>query len=126
MSLRTPLGRVRGLGSAKEGTHHWWMQRVTAVALVPLTLWLVVVIIRLSSAGFEQANDFVANPLVMVGLLLALGVMFYHAQLGLQVVIEDYVHTEWLKLTSLIGMKFTCVALAVASAVAVIRIGLGA
>lgn len=124
MSLQTPLGRVRGLGSAKEGTRHWWLQRLTAVALVPLSVWMVVVAVQLIGADYATAHAFVANPVATVAALLLIGALFYHVQLGLQVVIEDYVHVEWLKLTSLIAIKFVVIFLGVAAAVAVVRISL--
>jgi len=125
MSLRTPLGRVRGLGSAKGGTSHWWSQRLTALALIPLCLWLVVVAVSYAGADYESAVAFVASPMVTIILLLLIGAMFYHAQLGLQVVVEDYVHVDWLKFTVLIAMKFALIIAAVAAATSVIRVSLG-
>jgi succinate dehydrogenase / fumarate reductase membrane anchor subunit len=125
MSLKTPLGQVRGLGSAKDGTNHWWMQRLTALALVPLTLWLAVVAVSYSGADYPAAVELVSNPAVTVTLLLLIGAMFYHAQLGLQVVIEDYVHLEWLKLSALIGVKFAAIVAAVVAVMSVMRVSLG-
>ncbi|MFQ6023502.1 MAG: succinate dehydrogenase, hydrophobic membrane anchor protein [Acidiferrobacterales bacterium] len=125
MSLRTPLAHVRGLGSAKEGTHHWWMQRLTAVALVPLSLWFVAFIVALATAEHGTVVEWIRSPVVTVLLLLFIVAVFHHAQLGLQVIIEDYVHGEWLKVTSLIIMKFAAVALAFASIVAVLRVAFG-
>jgi succinate dehydrogenase / fumarate reductase membrane anchor subunit len=125
MSLKTPLGQVRGLGSAKDGTNHWWMQRLTALALVPLTLWLAVVAVSYSGADYPAAVELVSNPAVTVTLLLLIGAMFYHAQLGLQVVIEDYVHLEWLKLSALIGVKFATIVAAVVAVMSVMRVSLG-
>lgn len=125
MSLRTPLAHVRGLGSAKAGTHHWWMQRLTAVALVPLSLWFVAFIVALATAGHGTVVEWIRSPVVTVLLLLFIVAVFHHAQLGLQVIIEDYVHGEWFKVTSLIIMKFAAVALAFASIVAVLRVAFG-
>ena len=124
MSLRTPLGRVRGLGSAKEGTDHWWLQRVTAIALVPLCLWFVIFIIKLTGASHELASLWVQQPINAILLILLITVVFYHAILGLQVVIEDYVQQEWLKLLSLLLMKFVLIIAGFSAIFAVLRIAL--
>ena len=100
MSLRSPLGKVRGLGSAKEGVAHWWAQRMTAVALVPLLIWFVASVCAMTGAGYDAVHDWIATPMVSIMLVLLTLAVFHHAQLGLQVVIEDYVHTEWLKIAS--------------------------
>lgn len=92
MSLRTPLARVRHLGLAKDGTHHWWLQRVTALALLPLTLWFVISVIGLAGADHDAVAAWAGHPLSAALLVLLLVATFYHAVLGLQVVIEDYVH----------------------------------
>ena len=97
MSIRTPLGRARGLGSAKTGTDHWWMQRVTALALIPLVIWFVVSMIIVTGADHETALAFIGSPINAVLLTLLIIATFYHGQLGLQVVIEDYVHGEFTK-----------------------------
>ena len=94
MSLRTPLGRVRGLGSAKEGTAHWWAQRLTAIALVPLVLWFAVSLIVLAGADHATVAAWLRDPVAAVLMLLLILAGFHHAQLGMQVVIEDYVHSE--------------------------------
>jgi succinate dehydrogenase / fumarate reductase membrane anchor subunit len=125
MSLRSPLGRARGLGSAKDGVSHWWWQRLTAAALIPLTLWFVASVALLSGAGHEEVTAWIATPYVAVLLSIYLAVLFHHSQLGLQVVIEDYVHLEWLKLASIVLVKFVHVLLAAASIFAVLRIALG-
>ena len=122
MSLRTPLGRVRGLGSAKEGTHHWWMQRVTAVALVPLSLWFIVSLIRLSGADHAAAVAWLASPVTAVFMLLTIIGVFHHLQLGLQVVIEDYIHNEAMKVACVLGVKLASFALAVAAGFAVLKV----
>jgi succinate dehydrogenase / fumarate reductase membrane anchor subunit len=121
-SLRSPLGRARGLGSAKDGTHHWWGQRVTAVALVPLVLWFVIGVLRLIGAPHLEVAQWMGHP-VNAALLAALIVaVFHHAQLGLQVVIEDYVHAEGAKVALLLLMKGACWLLAAAALLSVIRI----
>jgi succinate dehydrogenase / fumarate reductase membrane anchor subunit len=124
-SLRSALGRVRGLGSAKEGVDHWWRQRLTAIALVPLGIWFVVGAIGLVGADFNGAADWVANPFNAVLLLLLIFATFQHAELGLQVVIEDYIHAEPAKMVLLVLTKFVCLALGVACAFSVVRITLG-
>ena len=118
--MRSPLGRAIGLGSAKEGVEHWWLQRITAVALVPLSLWFVIAIIRLVGADSDSVRDWVGNPLPATMLVLLLIATFYHASLGLQVVIEDYIHAELTKLGLVIIVRLGCVALAVAGMFAVL------
>lgn len=125
MSLRTPLGRVRGLGSAKEGTAHWWAQRLTAIALVPLVLWFAVSLIILTGADHAAVAAWLGNPAAAVLMLLLILAGFHHAQLGMQVVIEDYVHTEWLKLALLMTVKFAAIALGVGAAFSVLKIAFG-
>src|SRR5271167_2499811 len=124
--MRSPLGRAIGLGWAKEGVEHWWLQRVTAVALVPLTLWFVIAIIRLVGADVDTVRDWVGNPLPAILLVLLLIATFYHASLGLQVVIEDYIHGEFARLGLVIIVRLACVALAIAGIVAVLTLALGA
>lgn len=123
--FRSPLHQVRGLGSAKEGTHHWWLQRLTAVALVPLSLWFVGTLISMSGADYAAVIAWIRSPLVTVLLLCLIWTSFHHAQLGLQVVLEDYVHSEWLKIASIVAMKFAVILLGLASGLAVLRISLG-
>jgi len=125
MSLQTPLGRARGLGSAKEGVSHWWTQRVTAVALVPLTLWFVVALLSVAGADYETVVAWIARPFNAVLLIALLISMFYHAILGLQVIIEDYVHHEGTKVASLLVMKFLLVLLGGSAVLAVLRIAAG-
>ncbi len=124
-SMRSTLGRVRYLGSAKEGAHHWWMQRLTAIALVPLTLWFAVSVAGLAGMVHGAALAWIGSPSVAITLVLLIGATFYHAQLGLQVVIEDYIHNEALKITALVLVKFAMIVLAVASIFAVLKIAFG-
>jgi len=122
MSLRSPLGRVRGLGSAKDGTHHWWMQRLTAVALVPLCLWFVASVAMMAGAGHAAFLAWVASPLVAILLVLLIVAVFHHAQLGLQVVIEDYVSGKGCRLACIVVVKLAAFALGVAAVFAVLKI----
>ncbi|HXC90112.1 MAG TPA: succinate dehydrogenase, hydrophobic membrane anchor protein [Stellaceae bacterium] len=124
--MRSPLGRARGLGSAKEGVDHWLLQRVTAVALVPLSLWFVIALIELVGADFDAMQDWVGRPLPAILLVLLLIATFYHAALGLQVVIEDYVHGELARVGLVILTRLACAGLAVAGIVAVLTLALGA
>lgn len=122
MTMRTPISRVRGLGSAKEGTHHWWMQRLTAIALIPLGIWFVISMICLAGADHAAASAWLANPLTAVLMLLLIIATFHHLQLGLQVVIEDYIHSEAAKMICLIGLKLASFALGVAAVFAVLKV----
>lgn len=123
--LRNPLARARGIGSAKEGSSHWMLQRITAIALVFLTVWFVVMLLGLIHADFATARATVAKPWNAVLLIALIVTMYRHAVLGLQVVIEDYVHTRWLEMASLVLIKFVAVLAALAGVLAVLRIALG-
>jgi succinate dehydrogenase / fumarate reductase, membrane anchor subunit len=125
MSLRSPLARVRGLGSAKEGTHHWWAQRLTAIALIPLTLWLVYSLICMTTLDYLAAIGWLQSPLTSSLLILFVFALFYHAQLGMQVVIEDYIAGEMLKITSIVLMKFVIWFSGLASIMAILKVFLG-
>ncbi len=125
MSLRSPLGRARGLGSAKSGTQHWWAQRLTALALVPLTIWFVIAIIAATGSDHANAVAFIGNPVTAVLLILLIVATFHHAQLGLQVVIEDYVHTKPLEIAALLAIKGLAIVLALAAIFAVLSIAFG-
>ena len=122
--MRSPLGRAMGLGSAKEGAEHWWMARVSAVALIPLTLWFVASIIAHTGSDYVTFIVWLRMPLVSILMVLLLIALFYHTTLGLQVVIEDYVHSE-ARFGALIAVRLGCVALAVAGILATMRIALG-
>jgi succinate dehydrogenase / fumarate reductase, membrane anchor subunit len=123
--LRNPLKRARGLGSAQSGTSHWWTQRVTAAALVLLGLWFVATVLCLLHADFATAKAAVAKPWSALLLILFVITMFWHAVLGLQVVIEDYVHTRWKEVVLLVAIRFLAVLGALAGVLAVLRIALG-
>lgn len=125
MAMRTTLGRVRGMGSAKDGTHHFFAQRLTAIALVPLTLWFVYSVIGLIGRDNAAAHEWASHQVNACGLIALVIATFHHAQLGLQTVIEDYVHEEGTKFVTLIGMKLVCAAFAIAGIVAVIKLAFG-
>lgn len=125
MSLRSPIGRVLGLGAAKEGFSHWWLQRVTSVALVLLGLWFVSVLLRMPTFQYEFVVAWIAMPLNAVLLLLLIGTLVYHSQLGVQVVVEDYVHHHGLKIATMMLLTFAHVAVAALAIFAVLRIAFG-
>ncbi len=126
MSLRSPLGRVLGLGSARDGTDHWWAQRVSAAALVLLGLWFAISIAASQPLDFAAARDFIGAPLNSVLLILLTLTMAYHSYLGLQVVIEDYVHATGIKIAALVASRYAHVFLAVAAVYAILKIGFAA
>ncbi|MSO72495.1 MAG: succinate dehydrogenase, hydrophobic membrane anchor protein [Rhodospirillaceae bacterium] len=107
-NLRTPLGRARGLGSATEGLHHWWAQRLTALALIPLTVWFVAAVVGLAGSDYEQFVNWLSTPYNASAMILFLGVSFHHAQLGMQVVIEDYVGNHGWRIGTIVVVKFIC------------------
>ena len=122
MSMRSQLGQVRGLGSAKEGSHHWWAQRLTALALVPLTIWFVASVVTMAGADYDAMREWVGSLSVTVMLVCLIIATFYHAFLGLQVVVEDYVHGEGVKIATILILKALCFLLAVAGVVSVLSI----
>jgi succinate dehydrogenase / fumarate reductase membrane anchor subunit len=123
--LRTPLSRARGLGSAKEGVHHFWAQRITAVALIPLVAWFAVSLIMMSGADYAVVRAWIGSPAVMVLLTLTIVIGLHHGQLGMQVVIEDYVHNDGMKIALIVLMRFIAVFFGLAAIVAILRIGFG-
>ncbi len=125
MSLRTPVARARGLGSAKEGLHHWWVQRVSAVGLIPLSIWFVASVVGLAGADHAAVAAWLGNPVVAVLMVLLVAAALYHAQLGMQVVYEDYIHTHWLKITVDVGTKLLSLVLGAATIFAVLKLALG-
>jgi succinate dehydrogenase / fumarate reductase membrane anchor subunit len=126
MSLRSPIGRVLGLGSAKEGVSHWWAQRVTAVGLLLLTLWFVSAVLRLGDFSFVAVTTWVSAPLNAVLLCLLIGTAAYHSQLGVQVVVEDYVTNEGGKIITMLLLNFIHVALAALGVFSVLRVAFAA
>lgn len=125
MSLRSPLARARGLGAAHNGTHHWWAQRLTAIALLPLLLWFAVAIVSLATADHATATAWLRAPVNAVLMLALIAALFHHMQLGLQVVIEDYVQGHARKFAALIAVRYGTVLLAIAAAFAVLKVAFG-
>lgn len=121
MDLRSPLATVRGLGSAKTGTTHWWMQRVSAVALVPLTLWLITFLDLSLNAPFADTLAWLTTPFNTVCIVAWIIVAFYHAALGLQVVIEDYIAAEGIKIIAVWAVNLSFLFLGLAALLAVFR-----
>ncbi|MEO7050280.1 MAG: succinate dehydrogenase, hydrophobic membrane anchor protein [Rhodanobacter sp.] len=121
---RNPMKIARGLGSSQSGVSHWWTQRITAAALVLLGIWFVVTVLCLLHAEYATARAAVAKPWNALLLIAFVVVMFWHAVLGLQVVIEDYVHTRWVEVVLLTAIKFLAVLAALAGVLAVLRIAL--
>ena len=121
-TMRSPLGRVRGLGSAKGGTHHWWMQRVSSAALLPLTIWFALSAASLAGASHAETVAWIGRPWNALLLLVTIGISFQHTASGIQVIIEDYANQEWLKIGGILAIKAICVLAALASALAVLRI----
>lgn len=126
MSLRTPLNKVLGLGSAKDGTEHFWGQRISGIALAMLGFWFAICMAHMPGFSHAEAIAFIGDPLNGVLLSLLVVTVGYHSYLGVQVVIEDYVHSHGLKLASLILMRFAHILLAVAGIYGILKIGLGA
>jgi succinate dehydrogenase / fumarate reductase membrane anchor subunit len=119
-SLRSGIARARGLGSAKEGVGHWWGQRLSALALIPLGLWLVISLVCHAGADRATIVQWLGSPFTLGALALTIIAAFYHAMLGLQVVIEDYVHTKAAKLALIILLQFAAFALAAAAIVSLL------
>jgi succinate dehydrogenase / fumarate reductase, membrane anchor subunit len=124
MSLRSPLGRVLGMGSAKDGTGHWWAQRVSAVALIPLTIWFFVSLLQLPALDYGTVRAWLALPWSGLLAVLLVAVLTYHSYLGTTVVIEDYVHGSGTKLCSLLLLKFLYVVLGGAAILAILRVAI--
>jgi succinate dehydrogenase / fumarate reductase membrane anchor subunit len=124
MSLRSPVGRALGLGAAKEGVGHWWSQRISAIALVPLTLWFVTALLRLGTLEYAALIAWIGDPVNAVLLLLLTGTLIHHSLLGVQVVVEDYVAGA-AKVVTLLASNFLHVVLGALAVFAVLRIAFG-
>ncbi len=125
MSLRSELGRVKGLGSAKQGLGHWRVQRLTAVALVPLALWFVTALMSLIGAPHAAVVAWISQPHITVLMLALVIALFWHLQLGLQTVLEDYVHAPWLQIITQLGVRGFAVLGALAAIVSILKISVG-
>jgi succinate dehydrogenase / fumarate reductase membrane anchor subunit len=125
MSLRSPLGRVLGLGSAKEGTGHWWAQRVSAVALIPLTLWFMFSLLALPALDYATVKLWLSYPLSGFLAVLLVAVLSYHSYLGTAEVVEDYVRAAGSKIFSLVLLRFSYVLAGGASIFAILRVAFG-
>jgi succinate dehydrogenase / fumarate reductase membrane anchor subunit len=125
MRMESPLGRVRGLGSARSGAHHWWLERLTSVSTLLLFVWFVVSLLRLPALDHETVTEWLRSPLAAVPMLLLIVSTFWHLKLGLQVVIEDYVHEEGVKLFSILVLNFFTIAGAALAFFAVLKIAFG-
>lgn len=122
--MRTPLSRARGLGSAKEGVEHWWIQRATAAALIPLTVWFAASLIAITGSDYGTVIAWFKKPLTPILMVLLLIALFHHMALGLRVVVEDYVHSDRIKIPTVVTIRFACFALAVAGIYGTLRIAL--
>ena len=122
--MRTPLARVRGLGSAKSGLHHWWHQRLTAIALLPLMVLTVIMVASLGTVDYDGAMALMASPFTATLLLLLVLVGFYHAAMGLQVVLEDYVASEGKRMLAIIFVKMSLFALATLTIISILKVSL--
>ena len=126
MSLRTPLGKVLGAGSAKSGVQHWWMQRLTSVALVPLSVWFVVSLLSLPSFDHATVVSWMSGSGTALLLILLVLVAAWHSQLGVRVVVEDYVHGAGARAVTLVGATFAHTLIATAGVFAVLKVAFGA
>jgi len=122
--MKTPIAKVRGLGSAGNGTHHWWMQKLTALALIPLTIWFVASIVQMTGADYRTVMTWMASPVSATLMLIFMITGLYHLKLGLQVVVEDYIHREGLKMALQITILFGCILLAVVSVFSILKVAL--
>ncbi|HEX5183290.1 MAG TPA: succinate dehydrogenase, hydrophobic membrane anchor protein [Allosphingosinicella sp.] len=125
MTTETPLARVRGLGSAREGAHHWWIERLTSVSTLLLFIWLLVSLLRLPGLDYRAIVEWLQSPLAAVPMMLLIVSTFWHLKLGMQVVIEDYVHEDGWKYLSILVLNFLTVGAGAFALFAVLRIALG-
>lgn len=122
--MKTPIAKVRGLGSAGNGTHHWWIQKLLALALIPLTIWFVASVVQMTNADYRTVMTWMSSPVSATLMLIFMVTGIYHLKLGLQDVIEDYIPNEGLKFTLQIAISFGCILLAVVSVFSILKIAL--
>ena len=122
MDYKTPLAKVRGLGSAHNGTTHWWMQRVSSILLIPLSFWLMAYLKKVTIFSHAEITAWLAEPLNSLGAILWLLTVFYHAALGLQVVMEDYIHSAGRKIVAIWAMKLGFLGMGLATILTVLRV----
>ena len=122
--MRSQLGRARGTGAAHSGVHHWYAERITSIALVPLTLWFIFAVLRLVGAPREVVVDWAGHPINATLLLALIAITFHHMQLGLQVVYEDYIKPKWLMSIAILGTKAASLLLGLLASVAVLKMAL--
>ncbi len=120
--MASPLKIAKGLGSAKTGLHHWWLQRLTAIALIPLTIWFVTIIAFINEADYQQSIDLISQPFNGTLLILFIIASFWHSQLGMQVVIEDYVSQKFMRVTLLIIIKYFFIFIGILSIISILKI----
>ena len=125
MNYRALLSRAHGLGSAKTGVYHWWLQRLTAIALIPLCLWFGVMMVCISNGSYQAAINWLTSPLQVALMIAFTSTLSHHAYLGMQVIIEDYIHNEGFKIISLIAIKLAFVLCALISIVSILTISFG-
>ena len=125
VSMRTPLARVKGLGASGHGVEHWWLHRMTAVSNVPLIIAFVIIVAALAGSDYARAIDIISHPLVAIILILAVISVTNHMRLGMQIVIEDYVHDKGYKIAAVIANNFYAVIIAIACLYAILKVSLG-
>lgn len=124
MNYRSPLSKARGLGAAGQGVHHWTVQRFSAIALVPLALWFAFSLGSLAPLDYDAFRDWLSQPWVPVLLVLFFGAAYYHASLGIQVVVEDYVHSEFMRNATIVGVKLVLLLLATSTIISILTTAL--
>ena len=125
MRMETPLSRVRGLGSARSGAHHWWLERLTSIAAFVLFIWFIASVLRLPSLDYGTVTGWLSDPLAAVPMLLLVVTTFWHLKLGLQVILEDYVHEEGMKLFSIVVLNFFAIGGGALAFFSVLKIAFG-
>ncbi|KAB0264684.1 succinate dehydrogenase, hydrophobic membrane anchor protein [Microvirga brassicacearum] len=125
MSMRTPLSRVQGLGASGHGVEHWWLQRLTAIANIPLIIAFVLIVAALAGSSYDEAIALISHPLIAIILALAVLSVCLHMRLGMQVIIEDYVHDTGPRLAALIANNFYAAVVAIACLYAILKVSLG-